>query len=207
MTANDSAPPIAPQMRPVGPLIRASELEIWDSAMEALAAAERHLQRVRGWARAAYRRERARGHADGLNTGAEEMAQLLAGTVSEVARRKNVLEQELPQLVLEIVSDLLGAFDPGELLVRTVRQAIERKYGEAEVCLHVSPLQVDALARAFSGCDGREGRPKVRINPDPALSPQQCVLWSEYGNVDLGLAAQLRALRLGFGLRPEEGEL
>ncbi|MHC2295880.1 flagellar biosynthesis/type III secretory pathway protein FliH [Rhizobium mongolense] len=60
---------------------------------------------------------------------------------------------------------------------------------------------------SFAECDGREGRPKVRIDPDLALSPQQCVLWSEYGNVDLGLTAQLRALRLGFGLRSEESEL
>ncbi|MBP2449497.1 type III secretion system stator protein SctL [Rhizobium leguminosarum] len=207
MTIDDSAASVAPQMRPVGPLIPASELEVWDNAAEARSAAERHLQRVRGWARAAYRRERARGYTEGFNDGAEEMTQLIGRTVSELARRKTVLEQELPQLVMEIVGDLLGAFDPGDLLVKTVRRAIEREYGGAEVCLHVSPTQVDALAREFAECDGREGRPKVRIDPDPALSPQQCVLWSEYGNVDLGLTAQVRALRLGFGLRSEEGEL
>lgn len=194
-------------MRPVGPLIPASEHEIWDNATEARSAAERHLQRVRGWAHAAYRRERARGHTEGFNDGAKEMAQLIGRTVSELARRKTVLEQELPQLVMEIVSDLVGAFDPGDLLVKTVRRAIERDYGRAEVCLHVSPTQADALAREFAEFDGREGRPKVRIDSDPALSPQRCVLWSEYGNVDLGLTAQLRALRLGFGLRSEQSEL
>lgn len=207
MTADVSAAPVAPQMRPVGPLIPASELEIWHSAAEARDAAERHQQRVRSWVRAAYQRERARGHTEGLNAGAEEMARLIARAVSEVARRKAVLEQELPQLVIEILSDLLGAFDPGELLVRAVRHAIERKYSGAEVCLHVCPTQVDMLAREFAGCDGREGRPRVRIDPDPTLSPQQCVLWSEYGNVDLGLDAQMRALRLGFGSHSEEGEL
>ncbi|QND62178.1 type III secretion system stator protein SctL (plasmid) [Mesorhizobium sp. AR07] len=206
MTADVSAAPVAPQMRPVGPLIPASELEIWQCAAEARAAAERHQQRVRSWARAAYQRERARGQIEGLNAGAEELARLIAGTVSEVAQRKAVLEQELPQLVMEVLSDILGAFDPGELLVRAVRHAIERKYSGAEVCLHVCPMQVDMLAREFAGCDGREGRPRVRIDPDPTLSLQQCVLWSEYGNVDLGLDAQMRALRLGFGLLSEEGE-
>ncbi|TIT38757.1 MAG: HrpE/YscL family type III secretion apparatus protein, partial [Mesorhizobium sp.] len=49
--------------------------------------------------------------------------------------------------------------------------------------------------------------PRVRIEPDPPLSPQRCVLWSEYGNVDLGLDAQMRALRLGFGTLCEKGEL
>ncbi|UVK35617.1 type III secretion system stator protein SctL (plasmid) [Mesorhizobium sp. AR10] len=206
MTADVSAAPVAPQMRPVGPLIPASELEIWQCAAEARAAAERHQRRVRSWARAAYQRERARGQIEGLNAGAEELARLIAGTVSEVAQRKAVLEQELPQLVMEVLSDILGAFDPGELLVRAVRHAIERKYSGAEVCLHVCPMQVDMLAREFAGCDGREGRPRVRIDPDPTLSLQQCVLWSEYGNVDLGLDAQMRALRLGFGLLSEESE-
>ncbi|MET2832526.1 type III secretion system stator protein SctL [Mesorhizobium shangrilense] len=207
MTADVSAAPDAPQIRPMGPLIPANELEIWHSATQARDAAERYQQRVRSWVRAAYKRERAHGHTEGLNAGAEEMAGLIARAVSEVARRKAVLEQELPQLVMEILSDLLGAFDPGDLLVRAVRHAIERKYGDAEVCLHVCPTQVDMLARAFAGCDGREGRPRVRIDPDPTLSPQQCVLWSEYGNVDLGLDAQMRALRLGFGSHSEEGEL
>ncbi|EHK54552.1 type III secretion system stator protein SctL [Allomesorhizobium alhagi] len=207
MTADVSAPPVAPQMRPVGPLVPASELDIWYSAAEARDAVERHRQRVRNWVRAAYQRERARGHAEGLNAGAEEMARLIARAVSEVARRKAVLEQELPQLVIEILSDLLGAFDPGELLVRAVRHAIDRKYNGAEVCLHGCPTQVDMLEREFAGCDGREGRPRVRIEPDPTLSPQQCVLWSEYGNVDLGLDAQMRALRLGFGSHSEEGKL
>ncbi|WP_027155876.1 type III secretion system stator protein SctL [Mesorhizobium sp. WSM2561] len=207
MTADISVAPTAPQMRPIGPLIPASELEIWNSAAEARAGAERHQQRVRRWARAAYQRELARGHSEGFNAGAEEMAALIAEAVAEVARRKAVLEQELPQLVMEILSDLVGTFDPGELLVMAVRHAIERQYSGAEVCLHVCPMQADMLTREFAGCDGKDGRPRVRIEPDPMLSPQRCVLWSEYGNVDLGLDAQMRALRLGFGLLSKKGEL
>ncbi|BAB52651.1 MULTISPECIES: type III secretion system stator protein SctL [Phyllobacteriaceae] len=207
MTADISVAPAAPQMRPLGPLIPASELEIWDNAAKACAAAERHQQHVRSWARAAYQRELARGHTEGLNAGAEEMAALISQAVAEVARRKAVLEQQLPQLVLEILSELLGAFDPGELLVMAVRHAIERQYSGAEVCLHVYPTQVDMLAREFAGWDGQDGRPRVRIKPDPTLSPRRCVLWSEYGNVDLGLDAQMRALRLGFGSLSEKGEL
>ncbi|RWM70695.1 MAG: HrpE/YscL family type III secretion apparatus protein [Mesorhizobium sp.] len=207
MTAELSEGPIAPQMRPIGPLIPASELETWHSAAQALAAAERHRQRVRNWARAVYQRAWVRGHMEGSNAGTEEMAGLIAETISEIARRKAALEQELPQLVMEILSDLIGAFDPGELLVRAVRHAIEFQYSGAEVCLHVSPMQVDMLAREFARCDGQDGRPRVRIEPDPTLSPQRCVLWSEYGNVDLGLDAQMRALRLGFGTLCEKGEL
>ncbi|RXH38019.1 nodulation protein NolV [Bradyrhizobium nanningense] len=203
MTAEAPELPIAPQIRPLGPLIPAAHLEIWHDAVRALTAAERHLQRVRGWARQAYERERARGHAEGARVGAEEKARLIAQTMCELAQRKAVLERELPQLVFEIVRDLLGAFDPGEMLIHGVRHAIEQRYKNTEVCLHVSPLKADLLASEFKDCDGLEGRPKVRIEADPALSADQCVLWSEFGNVDLGLAAQLRALRRGFGLAQE----
>lgn len=206
MTAKDIAPPAAPQLRPLGPLVRAEDFDLWQNAAEARAAAERHLRRVRSWARAAYERERARGHAEGFAAGAAEGAQLTAAMQAEVARRKATLERELPQLVMEIVRDLLGAFDPGELLIRAVRHAVEQKYGGTELRLRVSPVHADALAREFAACDGREGRPLLRIDSDPALSPRQCVLWSDFGNIDLGLDAQLRALRLGFGLPAGEGD-
>ncbi|MGY4399402.1 type III secretion system stator protein SctL [Bradyrhizobium sp. USDA 3315] len=206
MTVDVPALPVAPQIRPLGPLIPAAELKIWHDAIHARATAERHLQRVRSWGRKAYERERARGHAEGVKAGAEEMARLIAQAACELAQRKAVLERELPELVIEIVRDLIGAFDPGEMLVRSVRHAIEQKYKNTEVYLHVSPLKADLLAREFAAYNGQDGRPKVRIEPDPALAADQCVLWSEFGNVDLGLAAQLRALRLGLGLSSQEGE-
>ncbi|MCK1433515.1 type III secretion system stator protein SctL [Bradyrhizobium sp. 87] len=206
MTDDETAPPVAPHIRPLGPLIAARDLEIWQSALEARAVAERNLKRVRGWARRAYQKERARGHAEGVRAGAEEMAQLVAQAASEVARRKAVLEQELSALVMDIVTDLLGDFDPGEMLVRTVRHTISHRYGGAKLSLHASPLDADALTREFAACDGREDRPAVRIIPDPALSANECVLWSEFGNIHLGLDAQLRALRLGFGLDHEADE-
>lgn len=206
MTADDSAPPNTPHIRPLGPLVAASDLKIWQNAVEACAAAERHLARVRTWARGAYQKERARGHAEGVKAGTEEMAQLIAQAASELARRKAVLDQELSALVMDIVTDLLGAFDPGEMLVRTVRHTILQKYGGAELSLRVSPMDADALTREFAACDGQEGRPAVRIVPDPALLPHECVLWSEFGNINLGLDAQLRALRLGLGLGHEAGE-
>ncbi|WP_439373199.1 type III secretion system stator protein SctL [Bradyrhizobium sp. DASA03120] len=204
MTADHPAVPERPQIRPLGPLIPASELGIWYDAAQTRALAERYLQQVRSWARQVYQRERARGHSEGLSAGSDEMARAIAQAACEVARRKAALEQELPQLVMEILSDLVGSFDPGEMLVRSVRHAIEQRYGSAEVCLLASPVNADALIREFAAYDGRDGRPKVRIDPDPALMPDQCILWSEFGKVDLGLAAQLRTLRLGLAPSSQE---
>ncbi|RXH03400.1 type III secretion system stator protein SctL [Bradyrhizobium vignae] len=204
MTADETILPDSPRIRPLGPLISAAELGIWYDAVQTRALAERYLRQVRSWARKAYQQERERGHCEGLRSGSDEMAQLIARAASDVARRKAVLQEELPQLVIEILSDLLGSFDPGEMLVRTVRHAVEKRYGSAEVCLHVSPVNADALRHEFLAFDGTNGRPKVRIDPDPAVGPDQCVLWSEFGSVDLGLAAQLRTLRIGLNPSSQE---
>lgn len=205
MTPFEPGLPESPQIRPLGPLIPAAELGIWYDAVQTRMLAERYLRQVRSWAAKAYECERARGHTEGLKTGSDEIARLVAGAACEVARRKATLEQALPQLVLDILYDLLGSFDPGEMLLKAVRHAIDQKYGSGEVCLRVSPVKTDALTREFAAFDGRDGRPKVRIDPDPALSPDQCILWSEFGNVDLGLSAQLRELRLGLGPSSQEG--
>ncbi|MCC8978069.1 type III secretion system stator protein SctL [Bradyrhizobium acaciae] len=206
MTADEIAQPDSPRIRPLGPLIPAAELGIWCDAVQTRALADRYLRQVRSWASKVYQQEREHGHSEGLRSGSDEMAQLIARAASDVARRKAVLQQELPQLVLEILTDLLGSFDPGEMLVRTVRHAVEQRYGSAEVRLHVSPVNVDALRHEFEAFDGTDGRPKVRIDPDPAMGPDQCVLWSEFGNVDLGLAAQLRKLRLSLDPSSQEDE-
>ncbi|MBB4382601.1 type III secretion system stator protein SctL [Bradyrhizobium sp. SBR1B] len=207
MTDNETVLPDSPRIRPLGPLIPAAELGIWYDAVQTRALAERYLRQVRCWARKAYQQERERGHQEGLKSGSDEMAQLIARAASDLARRKAALQQELPQLVTEILANLLGSFDPGEMLVRAVRHAVEQRYGSAEVCLHVSPMNADALRHTFLAFDGTDGRPKVRINPDPAVGPDQCVLWSEFGNVDLGLAAQVRTLRLGLDPSSQENYL
>lgn len=166
MTDDETAPPVAPHIRPLGPLIAARDLEIWHSAFEARAVAERNLKRVRGWARRAYQKERARGHAEGVRAGAEEMAQLVAQAASEVARRKAVLEQELSALVMDIVTDLLGDFDPGEMLVRTVRHTISHRYGGPKLSLHASPWMLMRLrANLLPATDGRTGRKSELFRP------------------------------------------
>ncbi|MTV18310.1 HrpE/YscL family type III secretion apparatus protein, partial [Bradyrhizobium sp. BR2003] len=102
MTLDVPALPVTPQIRPLGPLIPAAELKIWHDAVDARAAAERHLQRVRSWGRKAYERERERGHAEGVKAAAEQMTRLIAQAACELAQRKAVLEQQLPELVIEI---------------------------------------------------------------------------------------------------------
>jgi type III secretion protein L len=75
--------------------------------------------------------------------------------------------------------------------------------------VRVSPERADDLRRALSVGDRADGGPVVRVDADPGLSPSTCVMQSEFGNVELGIEAQLRALREGlesvWGDEPRDG--
>jgi type III secretion protein L len=199
MSPDEPTAPTAPVPRPLGPVVRGHDVDIWGRATAALEAAERHRQRMRAYARDAYRREKERGYADGWTAGAAEAARLVAATAARVEQHVDTLERELPALVLEIVEQMLGAFHPGdELLSRAVRHALARLRTGADICLRVAPGQADSLRRSLAHLDRLSEAKHLRIEVDPAIEPGACVLSSEFGNVELGIAAQIRALREGL---------
>lgn len=200
----DASAPSAPLLLPIGPVVRREDVDIWSDAAMARAAAQRHLERTRGWALEAFRQERQKGYSEGYSAGAEEVARLIASLTAQAKEHQSLLERELPVLVMEVLEGLLGSFDSKDLLVRMVRHSLQSKYGSGELRLRVAPALVNEMTRQLADFDGREGFPVVTVESDPALSAEQCVLWSEFGNVDLSPRAQIRALRLGFGL-PEKG--
>lgn len=189
------APP-PPRLRPLGPIVRQEEFGIWAEAQAALEAAERHRKRMRAWTLAAYRRERERGKNEGLEIGRREAAGLIATTASRTGSHLRRIEQTVPTLVLEVIQDLLGQFDPGDLLVRAVRHALTKLHAGTDIRLRVSPEQSARLRTALSefGASGCA----IEIEVDPAMDAGQCVLRSQFGNIELGVEAQIAALRRGL---------
>ncbi|WBL81363.1 type III secretion system stator protein SctL [Bradyrhizobium xenonodulans] len=197
MAVDQAQAAAAPRLHPLGPVVRAEELGIWGEAQTALDAAERHRERMRRWALAVYQRERQRGRDEGLATGREEAAELIAATSARANTYLRRLEQDLPQLVLDVIDDLLGHFEPGDLLARAVRHALTRLKAAGEVRLRVTAEQSARLRAALD--ELRENGPAVvEIEIDPGLKANQCVLVSEFGNIELGLESQLTALRKGL---------
>jgi type III secretion protein L len=198
MSPDEPTAPTAPVSRPLGPVVRGQDVDIWDRANEALEAAERHRQCMWAYAREAYRREKQRGYADGWTAGAAEAARLVAATAVRVEQHVDALERELPALVLEIVERMLGTFDPGDLLSHAVRHALARLRTGTDLHLRVAPEQAESLRQSLAHLDGLSGAKHLRIEVDPAMEQGGCVLCSEFGNVELGIAAQVRALREGL---------
>lgn len=194
--ANDR--PLAPRLRPHGPVIRAEDTAIWSDAAAAIAAADLYAKRMKGWVRTVRARERERGYAEGRDAGAEEAARLVAATAARAEIFLRELERDLPDLVLGLVERVLGAFDPGDVLARAVVEAVGRLRSESEIRVHVAPEQADSLRAGLAEIRRLDGAPSLRVQADPALATGQCVLHGASGTVELGMAAQLRALREGI---------
>jgi type III secretion protein L len=186
--------PTAPRLRPTGPIVPAAEVGIWSEARAGLAAVRQHALDTRDWANDLVAQERARGYAEGRAAGAEEAARLLAETAQRSTAHLAALERGLPDLVHGLVADILGRFEPGDLVARAVRHAVERLRPEAEAVLRCAPGDVEAMRDAL----GDAAASPLRIEPDPALAPGECCLRSAVGSVELGIEAQLRALRAGL---------
>ena len=199
MRADAGDAPVPPRLRPAGPVIRAHETGIWSEAASVIGEAQRYADRMKAWAQTAYERERQRGFAEGWSAGAEEASRLIAKTAARTELHLRELERDLPQLVLDVVERILGSFDPGEVLALAVEEALRDLRTGSEIRVHVSPDLADQVRASLADLRHGEGAALVRVHADSGLPSGACVLHGAFGSVELGIEAQLRALRAGLG--------
>lgn len=190
----ERAQPPTPRLRPAGPVVRAAEIGIWSEAQAGLAASHRHAVETRAFARDLVERERARAEAEGRAVGEAAAAARITETAARAAAHLAALERELPDLVHGLVARILGDFEAGDRLVRSVRQAVARLRPDAEASLRIAPGDLETVRAGLADLDTGS----LRVEADPVLQPGQCCLRSAIGSVELGLEAQLRALRAGL---------
>jgi type III secretion protein L len=186
-------PPARPKLKPCGPVVRAEEFNHWREAARAVDAAHQYLKSMQELAQAAYEQEKQRGFLEGREAGAREAAQVATNLAGEATRYLNEIERAVPSMITIIVERILGAFDETEFVTRAVRQAVTTLAG-SDICLRVAPGMVEPLRRALdedATCDARA----LRVEADAGIRPGDCQIVTQAGNIDVGLAAQSRALR------------
>jgi type III secretion protein L len=186
-------PPARPKLKPCGPVVRAEEFNHWREATRAVDAAHQYLKSMQELAHAAYEQEKQRGFLEGREAGAREAAQVATNLAGESARYLNELERTVPSMIIVIVERILGAFDETEFVTRAVRQAVTTLVGTG-IRLRVAPEMVEPLRRSLDedgSCDTR----LLRVEADAGIKPGDCQIVTQAGNIDVGLAAQSRALR------------
>lgn len=189
------AEPARPAFRRSGPVVKAETLGQWRSAQQYVAEAEAHAARLRAGAEAAFAAERERGHAEGLANAREEAAALLATTGLQIDRYLAGLDQTLADLVQDTIERILGRFDRRDLLLQAVDHALRQARLDHAATLRVAPDMVEVLRGRLADPALADIGRRVTVESDPGLAADTCVMVTKYGHVELGIDAQLRALR------------
>lgn len=177
--------------RPQARLLRADDAGAWASGFDFLTAARHEADRIRATATAEMAAARAEGRADGLAEGERAAARLMLDTRAAMDRHLAGAERQIVDLVMAVLHDVLGQVDDGALVARTARHALTALRGTHDLTLSVPvPLVPEVEAHLHSmGCT------RIRVAPDRLLSGRQCVLTDTDSSIDLGVDAQLAAIR------------
>lgn len=193
---------IASEFRPLGPVVRADEANTWFSASAYLAQARRHGDEISAGARDALEEGRRRGFEAGRLAGVEEAVRLIAETKAAADNFLARLHDDLIELVIQIVREILDDFKSDDLAARAVVKALARVRIGSELTILTAPEEADAIRQRLAVLLKDGGF--VRVAPDPRIAPRRCVLWSEFGQVEVSVDAQLQ--QLAMALRRDLGE-
>jgi flagellar biosynthesis/type III secretory pathway protein FliH len=144
-------------------------------------------------------------HDEGCRSGLAEAAQAvneliqrLESDIRQIASdRAEVLDAIEPQvlkLCMEIVEKVIrheARTDP-QIVMRAVKSCLRRIKDSEQVCLHISPDEVEAVKARRNELIGlAEGAGELRIVDDRRVSPGGCVVESSAGDYDAKVESQL----------------
>ncbi len=152
-------------------------------------------------------------HAEGIREGLQQahdsFEKQLAEERSKVAEALRAFAQktneyysraevELVHLALAIAAKILhreAQVDP-MLVAALVKVAMEKLQHGTTATVRVRPEEVGEWNRYFEGDSSREIR--LEVKADPTVEAHNCVLETELGTTELGLASQLKEIEQGF---------
>jgi flagellar biosynthesis/type III secretory pathway protein FliH len=180
----------APQIAPLGRILRAEEVGLYRDAEAALRAAEAAVGAMH--ARAAQEAEAA--CAARLAAAAQEMqretARILIETEAAAQRSLAAMPCEIAEAIAEGVAKVIGGIDLAEAVARAAQRAMAELAKRHAVVVRVNPA---ALGRTSARLDVRGNG--VRVVADPALTPDACIIEMPAGFVRAGLEEQIATLR------------
>lgn len=184
-------------------ILTAQEADAWIDGFAFLERARQRLADVDQDVRQAAAQARDEGFAQGRGDGEAQAAALLAQTTRRVEAYLAGLEASMAELCLTAVRRIVGEFDDAELVARCVRQALGEYRHEMALTVRVAPERAGEVEALLARQAPPEG-PAWRVEGDAQLGAGQCLLVSPVAVVDVGLDAQLNAIR--SALLPGEEE-
>ena len=129
---------------------------------------------------------------------------MIADTKAAVDEFVARMHDELIALIVEIVREILGSFEPDDFAARAVARALKDMRAGTTLMLMTAPEEAEAIrARLAALLDGDD---RLTVVPDPQVAPGHCMLWSEFGQIDVSVDAQLQQLAFALHVAFEEAE-
>ena len=178
------------------PRIAAEDAAALVKAEEVVAAAEAEAAQIRAEAAKAYESEKARGYADGLAEGKQEILMQKLDLVDESVKYMASVEGQVCDVVLKALRKCVAEIGDRELVVQIVKksmQAVVRT--QKELVVRVAPDMVpsvrertDALLADFPAVT------KLDVVGDERLTGAACVVETDAGIVEASIDGQLEAI-------------
>jgi len=201
-TANPEKPETAAgeelRFRPRGRIIRADDIEAWNTGKSFLEAAKREAKRIRTEAATAFEEEKSRGFEEGRKEGVEAAARVLAETKAKADRYLAEADGQLVDLAMAVVQRVLGNLDARQLVLQATHHALTKQRQDQPLAIYVSPEIVDQLRLQLNESFDDSVRHLMTVEADPKLDVGDCRMATNVGFVELGVEAQLKALHEGL---------
>ncbi len=186
-------------LTPLGRIVRKNEIPGWSDARAARDDLELAKQALEASKIEVFDAARADGFKAGLEEGKKEASLLVMRTASQLASRTDELERQLPSLIIDIVENLLGEFNVGDVLAACIKRALKDLHAKTEIALEVCPTDFEDVSHAIAHMSSEKGMPPIRVRCDEEMSTGDCRLTGDFGFLDLSLKTQMNILRKGLG--------
>ena len=139
---------------------------------------------------------RQRGYREGFEAARAEHAQRVVSDAVATERQLRALRAAMAQIVVKGVGQFVAELDPGTLIERALEKVDALIRHEPFLSMRVSPAQEPLVRSVVERLQADNRLPgNVTLQADPLLLPGACVVQSASGTLEIGVDAQLDALR------------
>jgi type III secretion protein L len=160
-----------------------------------VSSAQRKANEIIEEAKRTKKEEEQRGYADGLETGKQEITNVMMDFVTKSANSFSKLEKDVTEVVKMAIRKIIGKIDKTELIVSVVKNSLQKVKMQKQATLKVAPTEAqllrDKLLELTSETPILEF---LDITADAHLQPGSCILETELGVIDASIPVQLEAV-------------
>jgi type III secretion protein L len=160
-----------------------------------VAAAKAEAESILQEAKETKKAEEERGYEAGMETGKQEIANVMMDFVTKSANSFSKLENDVTDVVKMALRKIIGKLDKMELITSVVKNSLQKVKTQKQATLKVAPTEAQVLRDRIA--DLTRDTPMLEfldICADAHLQPGSCIIETELGVIDASVPVQLEAV-------------